>query len=94
MAARGLPRRCSGPDRVPLLALLRDNARLTEDQIEEVVRDITDAESRAATNHKIDYDEFATFIADYTHHGADEEHQARVGQAPGCSPTRSSAGSR
>ena len=45
-----------GEDRVPLLALLRSTP-LTEDQVKEVVRHITDKESTEPPGHKIDHDE-------------------------------------
>lgn len=73
----GYPEGVPGPDRVPLLALLRSTP-LTEDQVKEVVRHITGAESTALADHKIDHDEIAAFIADYTHHDADEENVKRV----------------
>ncbi len=73
----GYPEGVPGPDRVPLLALLRSTP-LTEDQIKEVVREIVAAESKAAPEHKIDHDEIAEFIKDVTHHDAGPENIQRV----------------
>ena len=52
----GYPTGVPGTDRVPLLALLR-NTPLTEDQVREVVREITAAESGALADNIIDHDE-------------------------------------
>ncbi len=57
-----------GPDRVPLLALLRSTP-LTEEQIKEVVANIT-AKDSAALDGGIDEDEIAAFIKDVSHHDA------------------------
>jgi hypothetical protein len=73
----GYPEGVPGPDRVPLLALLR-NTPLTEDEVKEVVREITDAESKGPPGHKIDHDEIAAFIAEHTHHDAGPENVNRV----------------
>jgi hypothetical protein len=51
---------------------------LTEDQIKEVVRNITDAESKAAADHHIDRDEIGEFIKGVTHHDAGPENVQRV----------------
>lgn len=74
----GYPSGVPGPDRVPLLALLR-NTPLTEDQVKEVVREITAAESGALDDHLIDHDEIEHFIKDVTHHDAGPENIRRVG---------------
>jgi hypothetical protein len=73
MAAGRLFRGRAGADRVPLLALLRCTP-LTEDQIKEVVRNIT------AQDHEgsIDDDEIEVFIKDVTHHDAGPENVRRV----------------
>ena len=71
----GYPEGVPGPDRVPLLALLRATP-LTEDQVKEVVRNIT--HSDAAVNRQIDQDEIAEFIKDVTHHDAGPEDTKRV----------------
>jgi hypothetical protein len=63
---------------VPLLALLR-NTPLTEDQVKEVVREITAAESGALADHVIDHDEIEHFIKDVTHHDGGPENIRRVG---------------
>jgi len=62
----GYPDGVPGPDRVPLLALLRSTP-LTEEQIKEVVRNIT-----------ADRDEIAEFISDMTHYDAGPENVIRV----------------
>jgi hypothetical protein len=57
----GYPSGVPGPDRVPLLALLR-NTPLTEEQVREVVRDIAVEEAHAPAGHLIDHDEIEKFI--------------------------------
>jgi hypothetical protein len=71
----GYPDGVPGPDRVPLLALLRATP-LTEDQVKEVVRNITDSNSGA--DGEIGRDEIAEFIKDVTHHDAGPENIQRV----------------
>ena len=73
----GYPEGVPGPDRVPLLALLRES-RLTDDQIKNVVRELTGAESPAAADGTIDRDEIAEFIRDVTHHDALNDDIRRV----------------
>lgn len=74
----GYPSGVPGPDRVPLLALLRATP-LTEDQIREVVKHMTAVEGSPVTiDHPIDHDEIAAFISDVTHHDAGPENIARV----------------
>jgi hypothetical protein len=73
----GYPDGVPGPDRVPLLALLRATP-LTEDQIKEVVRNITADGSTATADRSIDEDEIAAFIKDVTHHDAGPENVQRV----------------
>jgi Protein of unknown function (DUF3349) len=73
----GYPEGVPGPDRVPLLALLRATP-LTEDQIKEVVRNITAADSPAIEDGAVDADEIATFISDVTQHDAGIENVRRV----------------
>ena len=73
----GYPEGVPGPDRVPLLALLRATP-LTEDQVKEVVRNITGRRHRAADDGEITHDEIAAFIADVTNHDAGPENIARV----------------
>ncbi|MGZ4516092.1 MAG: DUF3349 domain-containing protein [Mycobacterium sp.] len=74
----GYPDGVPGPDRVPLLALLRSTP-LTEDQIREVVRHITAKEGSPETiDHPIDRDEIAEFISDMTQFDAGKENVIRV----------------
>jgi hypothetical protein len=72
----GYPNGVPGPDRVPLLALLRSTP-LTEDQIKEVVANLTAADSPALEGG-IDDDEIAAFIKDVSHHDAGPENVKRV----------------
>jgi hypothetical protein len=73
----GYPEGIPGPDRVPLLALLR-SAPLTEDQLREIVRNITSPESEALDDGQIDQDEIEAFVKDVTHHDAGPENVRRV----------------
>jgi Protein of unknown function (DUF3349) len=73
----GYPEGVPGPDRVPLLALLRATP-LTEDQVKEVVRNITADGSSAMTDGSIDDDEISAFISDVTHYDAGPENIKRV----------------
>ena len=73
----GYPEGVPGPDRVPLLALLRSTP-LTEEQVREVVREITKEGSPAIADHVIDRDEIAEFISDMTHYDAGPENVIRV----------------
>jgi hypothetical protein len=73
----GYPEGVPGPDRVPLLALLRATP-LTEDQIKEVVRNLNAAHSPAVTDGTIEVDEIAAFITDVTHDDAGPENVRRV----------------
>jgi endonuclease III len=73
----GYPDGVPGPDRVPLLVLLRSTA-LTEDQIKEVVHKITATESAARAHGQADQDEVAEFISDMTHYDAGPENIRRV----------------
>jgi hypothetical protein len=73
----GYPEGVPGPDRVPLLALLRATP-LTEDQIKEVVRNLTAEGSTALADGEIGTDEIEAFIADVTHHDAGGENVNRV----------------
>jgi hypothetical protein len=72
----GYPNGVPGPDRVPLLALLRSTP-LTEEQIKEVVANIT-AKDSAALESGIDEDEIAAFIKDVSHHDAGPDNVKRV----------------
>lgn len=73
----GYPEGVPGPDRMPLLALLR-NTPLTEEQIRQVVRDITAEGSPATVDGVIERDEIAEFISEVTHYDAGPENIARV----------------
>jgi hypothetical protein len=73
----GYPDGVPGPDRVPLLALLRATP-LTEEQVKEVVRNITDGGTGAVTDGDITRDEIAYFISDVTNHDAGPENIQRV----------------
>ena len=73
----GYPEGVPGPDRVPLLALLRSTP-LTEDQIKEVVRNLTADGSSASADGEFDDDEIAAFIKDVTHHDAGPRTSQRV----------------
>ena len=73
----GYPDGVPGADRVPLLALLRSTP-LTEDQIKEVVRNLTADESPALADGKIDKNEIEVFIRDVTNHDADPDDIKRV----------------
>jgi hypothetical protein len=74
----GYPNGVPGPDRVPLLALLR-NTPLTEEQVREVVREIAAEESHAPAGHLIDHDEIEKFIEGVAHHDGGPENIRRVG---------------
>jgi hypothetical protein len=73
----GYPEGVPGPDRVPLLALLRATP-LTEDQIKEVVRNIAADSSAALADGEIGEDEIAAFIKDVSHHDAGPENVQRI----------------
>jgi hypothetical protein len=73
----GYPEGVPDHDRVPLLELLR-NTLLTEDQVKEVVRRITAADSTALADGTINEDEIEAFIRDVTHHDAGPENVQRV----------------
>ena len=75
----GYPSGVPGPDRVPLLALLR-NTPLTEDEIREVVREITAEEKSAPVGHAVDHDEIEHFIEGVAHHDGGPENINRVGE--------------
>lgn len=73
----GYPGGVPGPDRVPLLALLR-NTPLSEDEIKEVVRQIVAEEATAPAGHLIDHDEIERFIEGVAHHDGGPENVRRV----------------
>jgi hypothetical protein len=70
----GYPEGVPGPDRIPLLELLRSTP-LTEEQIKAVV-DAIDEE--VAPGEEIGRDVIADFISGITHHDAGPENIARV----------------
>lgn len=71
----GYPDGVPGPDRVPLLALLRATP-LTEEQITEIIARIT--ANGTPTDAVLDRDHIAEFISEVTHHDAGPENVARV----------------
>ena len=73
----GYPSGVPGPDRVPLLTLLRSTP-LTEDEIREVVRQIAATEADAPKGHRVDTDEIKSFVEGLTHHDAGPENVKRV----------------
>ncbi|MDG4664685.1 DUF3349 domain-containing protein [Mycobacterium sp. 236(2023)] len=73
----GYPEGVPGPDRVPLLSLLRATP-LTEEQVKEVIGNLTGGGPAATADGPIDTDEIAAFIKDVTHHDAGPENVARV----------------
>jgi hypothetical protein len=73
----GYPEGVPGPDRVPLLALLRATP-LTEDQLKEVVRNLTVAGAGPSGDGEITRDGIAEFISEVTQHDAGPENVARV----------------
>jgi hypothetical protein len=73
----GYPEGVPGPDRVPLLALLRSTP-LTEEQIKDVVRNITASDSDALADGEITTDEIGAFISEVTHHDAGPENVQRI----------------
>ena len=72
----GYPGGVPGPDRVPLLALLR-NTPLSEDEVPEVVREIT-ADSTVLADGVINRDEIEQFIEGVAHHDGGPENIRRV----------------
>jgi hypothetical protein len=73
----GYPEGVPGPDRVPLLALLRATP-LNDEQLKEVVHNITADGSGALADGEIGNDEIAEFVKDVTHHDAGPENVQRV----------------
>ena len=73
----GYPGGIPGPDRVPLLSLLR-NTPLSEDELREVVREVAAHESAAEPGHAIDHDEIEQFIEGVAHHPGNPEDIQRV----------------
>lgn len=73
----GYPGGVPGPDRVPLLALLRKTP-LSEEEIREVVREIAAEEANAPEGHAVGRDEIERFIEKVAHHEAGPETVRRV----------------
>ncbi|WP_395307316.1 DUF3349 domain-containing protein [Mycobacterium sp. AMU20-3851] len=73
----GYPDGVPGPDRVPLLALLRSTP-LTEDEIKEVVHTIAEVSAPADIDAPITRDDIENFIAEKTNHDPGPENIARV----------------
>jgi hypothetical protein len=73
----GYPDGVPGPDRVPLLTLLR-STDLTDDQIRELVQKITTPGSAALAGGTDARDDIAEFVADMTHYDAGPENIRRV----------------
>ena len=73
----GYPGGVPGPDRVPLLALLR-NTPLSEEQVKEVVREISAHEDEVWAAGVLDRDEIEQFIEGVTHHDGGPENVQRV----------------
>jgi len=70
----GYPDGVPGPDRVPLLRA----TPLTEDQVKQVVRNITAHDPSTLADGEITSGEIAEFIKDLTHHDAGPENIQRV----------------
>lgn len=73
----GYPDGVPGPDRVPLLALLRSTP-LTEEQVQEVVCNIAEAAAPADVEEPITRDDIEESIAEVTNHDPGPENTARV----------------
>ena len=73
----GYPGGVPGPDRVPLLALLR-NTPLSEEQVKEVVREITAHQDEVLADGVLNRDEIEQFIEGVAHHDGGPENIQRV----------------
>jgi hypothetical protein len=73
----GYPDGVPGPDRVPLLSLLRDTP-LNEDEVKEVVRELAAHQSEVLRDGVLDYDEIEKFIEGVAHHEASPHNVRRV----------------
>ncbi len=73
----GYPGGVPGPDRVPLLSLLR-NTPLTEDEIKQVVREIAENKDEILADGVLDRDEIEKFIEGVAHHDGGPENIKRV----------------
>jgi Protein of unknown function (DUF3349) len=72
----GYPEGVPGPDRVPLLALLRATP-LTEEQVDEVVGHLTDGH-HGLPEGEISRDNIKEFIQEFANHSAGPENIQRV----------------
>jgi hypothetical protein len=73
----GYPGGVPGPDRVPLLALLRDTP-LTDDEVKQVVRAITANKDEVLADGVLDHDEIEKFIEGVAHHDGGPENVKRI----------------
>ena len=73
----GYPQGVPGPDQVPLLALLRSTP-LSQDQLKEVVQNLTKPGSASEEDGVIDGNEIAARISELTNHDAGPENVRRV----------------
>ncbi|BBU23665.1 DUF3349 domain-containing protein [Mycobacterium xenopi] len=73
----GYPDGVPGPDRVPLLTLLR-STDLTDDQVRELIQKITTPGSAALAAGTGEGDVVAEFVSDMTHYDAGPENVRRV----------------
>jgi len=73
----GYPSGVPGPDRVPLLSLLR-NTPLNEAEVKEVVREVAAAQSAGELGSGIDHYEIEQFIEGVAHHPGNPEDIQRV----------------
>lgn len=73
----GYPGGVPGPDRVPLLALLRTTP-LTEEELNEVIREVAAFEADAPPGHLIDVDEITRFVEGVAHHDPAPEDVTRI----------------
>ncbi len=73
----GYPGGVPGPDRVPLLALLRDTP-LTDDEIKQVVREISANKDELLADGVLDHDEIEKFIQGVAHHDGGPENVKRI----------------
>ena len=73
----GYPSGVPGPDRVPLLSLLRDTP-LTEDEVKHVVRAISANKDELLDDGVLSHDEIEKFIEGVAHHEGGPENIKRI----------------
>ena len=73
----GYPGGVPGPDRVPLLALLRDTP-LTDDEVKAVIREIAAHQDEVLQDGVLDHDEIEKFIEGVAHHDGGPENIKRI----------------